>query len=158
MIERAARTLAVALVSLSVAALVGCSETMTTTEPASMRATDSPPPMTIVGCSPGYWKNHGKWPAPYSPSELFKDAGFVNAFGSKTLLQVLQTGGGGLNALGRQTVSALLNSAALAPWDKSPGDVISLFNAAYPNASKWGALQSEFEGLTDVNGRTCPLN
>lgn len=118
-----------------------------------------PPPPTTVGCSPGYWKNHSNWPAPYSPNELFSAAGFDNAFPGMTLQQVLANGGGGLTALGRQTVGALLNAAALAPWDKTAAQVKSDFNAVFPGSkSDYTALQTTFENLTDINGRTCPLN
>ena len=90
---------------------------------------------------------------------LFSAAGFDDAFPGKTLLQVLQTGGGGLTALGRQTVGALLNAARLAPWDLTAAGVKSQFNAAYPGTNgAYSTLQTTFENLTDVNGRTCPLN
>ncbi len=60
------------------------------------------------GCTPGYWKqsqHFDSWTG-YSPSTQFS-AVFENAFPGKTLLQVLEQGGGGLNALGRHTVAAL---------------------------------------------------
>jgi hypothetical protein len=66
------------------------------------------------GCTPGYWKqpNHfDSWPAPYTPTTLF-DTVFADAFPGLTLLDVLNLEGGGLNALGRHTVAALLNSAS----------------------------------------------
>jgi hypothetical protein len=46
-------------------------------------------------------------PAPYAPSTPFS-AVFDDAFPGKTLLQVLQQGEGGLTALGRHTVAALV--------------------------------------------------
>ena len=109
------------------------------------------------GCSPGYWKNHSAWPAPYTPNTLFS-AVFENAFPGKTLQQVLSTGGGGLNALGRQTVSALLNAKALGGrYELSPQSVINQFNAVFPG-SDYTTLKNAFEALTDINGRICPLN
>ena len=110
------------------------------------------------GCSPGYWKNHTNWPTPYTKSELFS-AVFSNAFPGKTLQQVLSTGGGGLTALGRQTVSALLNAKSLgaADFGLTTASVISQFNAAYASGN-YAPLQTYFESLTDVNGRVCPLN
>ena len=65
------------------------------------------------GCTPGYWKqkqHFDSWADPYDPTDLFSDH-FENAFPGMTLLEVLGNGGGGLNALGRHTVAALLNSA-----------------------------------------------
>ena len=64
------------------------------------------------GCSQGYWKNHSSWPWPYTQSTLFGDV-FEDAFPGMTLHAVLWQGGGGLNALGRQTVAALLNASSL---------------------------------------------
>jgi hypothetical protein len=111
------------------------------------------------GCSPGYWKNHNAWPAPYTKNTLFSDV-FENAFPGKTLQQVISTGGGGLNALGRQTVSALLNAASPGvSFELSPTTVISRFNAAFPGTNaQYDVLKNSFEALTDVNGRICPLN
>ena len=65
--------------------------------------------------------------------------------------------GGGLNALGRETVGALLNSKVFAPWDLTTASVISQFNAVYPGGD-YETLKNTFENLTDVNGRVCPLN
>ncbi len=117
------------------------------------------------GCSPGYWKNvdHPKpgkhpWPAPYSPNQLFSSV-FDDAFPGQTLLQVISNGGGGLNALGRHTVSALLDAKALGVihYGLTPQQVIDQFNAVFPGGD-YGALSDQFEGMEDVNGRTCPLN
>lgn len=121
-----------------------------------------PPPPGGQGCSPGYWKNHteaGDWPAPYTPSTLFS-AVFDNAFGSQTLLQVLNNNGGGLNALGRHTVSALLNAAALpGVFEMTPTEVIDAFNAGYPGTrGDYNALKDVFEALIDVGDRICPFN
>ena len=109
------------------------------------------------GCSPGYWKNHSTWPAGYSPNTLFS-AVFENAFPGKTLQQVLATGGGGLNALGRQTVAAFLNAKALGTnYDLTAQSVIDQFNAVFPGGN-YDSVKNTFEALTDVNGRICPLN
>jgi hypothetical protein len=109
------------------------------------------------GCSPGYWKNHTGWPAPYAPNQLFSSV-FENAFPGKTLQQVLGLGGGGLNALGRQTVSALLSAQAFgaANYGMSAADVIAAFNGVFPGGD-YNTLQSTFGALTDVDGRVCPL-
>jgi hypothetical protein len=68
------------------------------------------------GRTPGYWKNYGKhpWPAPYeasgsSPSKF--DDVFGSGYPNKTLLDVLEQGGGGKNAVARYIVAALLNAA-----------------------------------------------
>lgn len=112
------------------------------------------------GCSPGYWKqkqHFHSYTAPYTPNTMFS-AVFENAFPGKTLLQVLSQGGGGLNALGRQTVSALLNAASTkVSYELSAAQVIKKFNDVYPGGDYEG-LKNEFEKLIDVDGRICPLN
>jgi hypothetical protein len=107
------------------------------------------------GCSPGYWKNHAA-PAGYSKNVLFSSI-FDNAFPGLTLQQVLNLQGGGLNALGRQTVSAYFNSIAVAGYEMTTAQVIAAFNAAYPG-SDYTTLKNTFEALTDIYPRICPLN
>ena len=122
----------------------------------------TPPPVILgdQGCSPGYWKNHSNWPAPYTPNEQFS-AVFDNAFPGMTLLDVLSQGGGGLNSLGRHTVSALLDAQALGVihYGLTAQQVIDMFNAVYPGTKdQYNTLADQFGGMEDVNGRTCPLN
>jgi hypothetical protein len=116
-----------------------------------------PPPAGGEGCTPGYWKqahHFDSWVG-YTPNMLFSDV-FEDAFPGKTLLDVLKLGGGGLNALGRHTVAALLNTAnAGVDYDiGSPVDVINAFNAAFPG-SDYTTLKDRFEGF---NEQGCPLN
>ncbi len=111
------------------------------------------------GCTPGYWKqphHFRSWPAPYQPSDLFS-AYFENAFPGKTLLQVLSQGGGGLVALGRHTVAALLNAASSnVSYDLTVQQVVDAFNAAYPGTtSSYNTLKDRFEYF---NEQGCPLN
>lgn len=125
--------------------------------------TDTDPSSVVVeaagggeGCTPGYWKqahHFGSWTAPYTPSTLFS-AVFENAFPGKTLLQVLETGGGGLEALGRHTVAALLNAASPGvSSDLTVSQVIAKFNAVFPGGN-YEALKNEFAGF---NEQGCPL-
>ena len=108
------------------------------------------------GCTPGYWKqmqHFGSWTAPYMPSTMFSDV-FDDAFPGKTLLQVLWQGGGGLKALGRHTVAALLNAASTdVSYDMSVDDVIDSFNAVYPGGD-YEALKDDFAYF---NEQGCPL-
>jgi hypothetical protein len=111
------------------------------------------------GCTPGYWKqphHFDSWTAPYDPTDLF-DEHFEDAFPGMTLLQVLQNGGGGLNALGRHTVATLLNSASTGvSFELSPAEVISAFDDVFPGSrSQYETLKNQFAGL---NERFCPLN
>jgi hypothetical protein len=116
----------------------------------------SPPTGGGEGCTPGYWKqsqHFGSWTAPYTPNTLFDDV-FANAFPGQTLLQVLSLGGGGLDALGRHTVAALLNSASAdVSSGLSPAGVISAFDAAYASGD-YETQKNIFEGL---NEQGCPL-
>jgi len=108
------------------------------------------------GCTPGYWKQEqhfDSWTG-YTPNQLFSSV-FENAFPGLTLLQVLEQGGGGLNALGRHTVAALLNTASpdvdYAYTD--PQTVINLFNAVFPGGD-YEALKNIFAGFNELG---CPL-
>lgn len=117
-----------------------------------------PPPSTgSQGCTPGYWKqkhHFDSWRV-YTPTTAFGTV-FANAFPGKTLLDVLGQGGGGLNALGRHTVAALLNASTGSGVDFGPSaaSVIEQFNAAFA-AKNYEPLKNTFEGL---NERGCPLN
>lgn len=111
------------------------------------------------GCTPGYWKqtqHFGNWTDPYDPTDQFS-AHFENAFPGLTLLQVLEQGGGGLNALGRHTVAALLNGASPYPdgvnFAYSDIDVINLFNGVFPGGDYEG-LKNTFAGYNELG---CPL-
>jgi len=70
---------------------------------------------------------------------------------------VVAKGGGGLDALGRHTVAALLNSAnAEVSYDLSPQEVIDAFNNVYPGSKgDYESLKDQFEGL---NEQGCPLD
>ncbi len=119
---------------------------------------DFPPPPGGEGCTPGYWKqphHFDSWVG-FSPGMQFS-AVFDNAFPGMTLLQVLRQGGGGLKALGRHTVAALLNASNPAvAYDLTTGQVINLFNATYPGSkSDYNALKDFFEAF---NEQGCPLN
>lgn len=125
-----------------------------------------PPPAGGEGCTPGFWRNWtGMGPGRqgnawertgYSPNQLFSDV-FENAFPGKTLLQVVSQGGGGLDALGRHTVAALLNAAHPdVSYDLTVEQVISKFNAVFPgNNRAYNTLKDEFEAF---NEQGCPLN
>ena len=109
------------------------------------------------GCTPGYWKqtqHFDSWTAPYTPDTLFSDV-FDDAFPNKTLLDVLKEGGGGLKALGRHTVAALLNAASpRVSYDETKQGVIDIFNAVFPGGD-YEDLKNYFEGF---NEQGCPLN
>jgi hypothetical protein len=107
------------------------------------------------GCTPGYWRqahHFHNWVG-YTPTTLFGDV-FDDAFPGMTLHDVVQLGGGGLNALGRHTVAALLNAARV-DFDYTAAQVIDLFNDVYPGSrGDYEALKNEFDFL---NNQGCPL-
>lgn len=109
------------------------------------------------GCTPGFWKNTGSanWATTgYSPNQQFSSV-FENAFPGMTLDQVLGQGGGGLNALGRHTVAALLNAASTGvSYEYTPAEVIAKFNAVYPGGD-YETLKNDFEAQNQLG---CPLN
>ena len=110
---------------------------------------------TGEGCTPGYWKQDhhaGSWVG-HAPDNLYS-AVFGVAGGPNTLLQVLQTGGGGEQALGRHAVAALLNA--------SHPDVGYLYSVEEVIAKVRGAYESgDFETAKDLleeqNELDCPL-
>jgi hypothetical protein len=113
------------------------------------------------GCTPGYWKqtqHFDSWPAKYTPNQQFSEV-FEDAFPGQTLLDVLGQGGGGLNALGRHTVAALLNATSAGSSFDYPleeDDVIDLFNDLFPGSkADYLALKNIFQ---DANEAGCPLN
>jgi hypothetical protein len=94
------------------------------------------------------------YPAGFAPTDQFSKY-FEDAFPGMTLQQVLAQGGGGLNALGRHTVSALLNSASPnVNFAFTTQDVIDQFNAVFPGGD-YETLKDQFEGR---NQQGCPLN
>jgi hypothetical protein len=114
------------------------------------------PPSGGQGCTPGYWKqaqHFGSWTAPYAPATAFGSV-FANAFPGKSLLQILETNSGGLNALGRHSVAALLNAAS-ADVDSglSAQDVIDAFNAAFAS----GDYETQKNIFEQMNEQGCPL-
>lgn len=115
-----------------------------------------PPPTASQGCTPGYWKqpqHFDSWAAPYTPETSFGSV-FADAFPGKTLLDVVKQGGGGLKALGRHTVAALLNAAGGVESGLSTADVISAFNTAYASGD-YESQKNIFAGLNELG---CPLN
>jgi hypothetical protein len=116
-----------------------------------------PPPPGGEGCTPGYWKapqHFDSYPAGYAPTDLF-DTYFADAFPGMTLVEVAGQGGGGLNALGRHAVAALLNAASGGvAYDLTVQEVIDAFDAAYASGN-YEAQKDIFEGL---NEQGCPLN
>ena len=116
-----------------------------------------PPPPTD-GCTPGFWKQAHHFPAwvGYTPGQQFSSV-FEDAFPSMTLRQVLKQGGGGLKALGRHTVAALLNGAnSDINYYKTDAEVIAAFNAVHPGTKRqYNRLKRKFSRNNELG---CPIN
>ncbi len=68
---------------------------------------------------------------------------------------MVSLGGGGLNALGRHTVSALLSASSPGVnYALTAAEVIAMFNAVFPGGD-YEALKNVFEGF---NEQDCPLD
>ena len=82
---------------------------------------------------------------------------FDDAFNGMTLRDVLKLKGGRLNALGRHTVAALLNSAnpEVSPnYPYTTAQIVIAFNLVYPGGN-YTALKNL---LAAANEKGCPLN
>jgi hypothetical protein len=112
-----------------------------------------PPPPGGEGCTPGYWKqahHFDSWVG-YAPTDLIATV-FGRPVGG-TLLDGLQANGGGLNALLRHTVAALLNTNAIS-FELTSAQVIAAFQAAYDS----GNYHAQKDAFAALNERVCPLN
>lgn len=110
------------------------------------------------GCTPGYWRqehHYDSWEG-YASTDLF-DSVFDDYFPDETLGEVVWARGGGINALGRHAVAALLNaSSSDVSYDLTVQQVIDGFNAAAAGDRQAQNAQKDiFEGF---NEQGCPLN
>src|SRR5215216_6077860 len=126
---------------LVVATLAGpgvAADTITASTETSTETTTTPPPPPPPGgegCTPGFWKNHPEaWAGTgYSPTTTLGSvfAGLPPAYASLTFAQALDLGGGGLDALLRQAVAALLNASSPdVDYPLTAAEVIAMTNAA----------------------------
>lgn len=127
------------------------------------------------GCTPGYWKQQqhfDSWTF-YTPDMKFSDVfgttvkimwskkGKPHPITNPTLLQALEANGGGINALAREAVAALLNAVSPMvypdPAFDTPAEVIAAVQAVLNTSSS-----SDDEVLKNKlgfsNNAGCPLN
>jgi hypothetical protein len=109
------------------------------------------------GCTPGYWKNHlSAWGVTgFAPSQDFDTVFGVNAFTPNiTLNAAVRLGGGGIKALARHAVAALLNSAhPNVAYPMTTAEVITLVQ----NAIATGQYEAAKNILANYNELGCPL-
>lgn len=127
------------------------------------------------GCGLGFWKqtqHYDSW-VDVAPTDSFytvfgvapenrleirlkkKDGGGKST--DPTMHQALNSPGGGINALARQAVAALLNAENEdVNYGISPGDVIMMFQVAFEDGSRAAIeeLKDTFEALNEL---TCPF-
>lgn len=110
------------------------------------------------GCSPGFWKqpeHWDSWPATFAPDTLFA-AVFEDTFPGATLLDVISLRDGGLDALGRHVVAAVLNAeSADVEYPLTTAEVIQLFDDLHPASTpEYNALK---DFLDELNNLGCGL-
>lgn len=117
------------------------------------------------GCSHGYWKNHqDKWgPTGYDPTDDFDSTFSDDAFDCDafhpdiTLMDALWLKGGGLNALAREAVAALLNAVhPEVDYALRPEEVIAKVQGTV-DSGKYEATKNELEGYDAHSIGGCPL-
>ncbi len=123
------------------------------------------------GCTPGFWKQEfhfGHWVG-HAPTDLYSSV-FGTAMNptitikvkqapggsisDPTLLQALGAQGGGINALARHSVAALLNAASSVSFGILESDVISLTKAAIDS----GDFETTKNIFAAENELGCPLS
>jgi uncharacterized repeat protein (TIGR01451 family) len=126
------------------------------------------------GCTPGFWTNNAAnwgasaWCNAYEPGDDFNtvfgipekvlNANGKNKYNNPTLLQALDANGGGINALARHAVAALLNacSGCVEYATDNPQDIIDAVQAAVAAGPE--AIQDLHELLASYNEAGCPVN
>jgi hypothetical protein len=120
----------------------------------------SPPP-GAEGCTPGFWKQPqhlSAWgPTGFSPSADFDLTFGVNLFTPNiTLLEALGLNGGGVNALARHAVAALLNAShPNIDYPMTAAQVIAAVQAAALNPSLVESTKDQFDAANNLG---CPIS
>lgn len=113
-----------------------------------------PPSGGTEGCTPGYWRqpqHFDSWVG-YQPTDSFGTVFGVDHNG--TLLQAVTANGGGVNALARHAVAALLNAGSTVDYAVNTAQVIQMVQAAFASGD-FEATKDAFEGWNELG---CPLN
>lgn len=114
----------------------------------------------VEGCTPGYWKqdqHFDSW-AGYAPTDLFSTVfGRTLPGGSTmTLLDALNLMGGGIEALARHAVAALLNATSPdVDYAYTSAQVISMFQLGFDGDPE--PVKDAFDAANNGIGG-CPLN
>ena len=128
---------------------------------------DTPP----EGCTPGYWKNHTeRWDgagnddftATVQHHDLFNAFFGVTAAQSgkpdtATLLEAAQTGGGGLNALGRHAAAGAASADAGIQYAYTVQEVVDIYRDGVGADAGPLDVDSAKDALESANEAGCPL-
>ncbi len=112
------------------------------------------------GCTPGFWKNNAEkhdasaWPSDISPDDSFQE--YWPAGPDITLLEALKLGGGGLNALARHAVAALLN-ASTQDYGLTVAEILEAGNNAILSGDSY-VIESLKDTLDELNNQGCAFN
>jgi hypothetical protein len=115
------------------------------------------------GCTPGYWKvavHRPQWLLTgYSANDRYNTVFGRNVFANNpTLLQVLNMGGGDLQALGRHSVAALLNARHPdVDYASTSTQVIALVQSVIDGGANASQVEILKNRLDAQNDRRCPL-
>jgi hypothetical protein len=116
-----------------------------------------PPPTGDNGCTPGYWKqthHFDSWVG-FAPTDKYEAVFGVSVPGDPSLLDALNASGGGINALERHSVAALLNASnSDVGYPLTVSQVIARVQAAIAGGTI-EQTKNEFEQFNELG---CPLN
>lgn len=154
--------LKVASIFLASAVLIGAGATFaigsnTGLTSASSVTSQYEPKEGDTGCTPGYWKNNTvAWTGTgYSTSDLYDTVFGVNFMPGLTLLEALNLGGGGYNALARHATAALLNSSnSNVTYGLTTSQIIAMVQKAF----KTGEPEQIKNELAAFNETQCPID
>jgi uncharacterized repeat protein (TIGR01451 family) len=121
------------------------------------------PQLCDEGCTPGYWKNHPECWECFEPSAKFSDIfGKVITIGSgknivvdPTLMEALNGNGGGVTALARHAVAAILNACDTdIAYPMGIGDIIAAVAAVLESGEPY--ITDLKDILDEFNNLGCP--
>lgn len=104
--------------------------------------------------TPGFWKNHPDvWaPTGYSPGDSFEAIFGVDVPGTPTLMDAISANGGGISALERHAVAALLNAAHPdVDYPLTVAEVIQMVQDAV-NGGDIEGTKNIFDGYNNLGG------
>ena len=143
--------------------------TTTSTSPSTSTSTTTTTTTTTPeggeGCTPGFWKGNAvnkgasQWADPYDPTDLVSSV-FVapKNIGSLTLLAGLQLGGGGVNALTRHAIAAVLSAAHPdIDYPLTVAEIVAAVNAAYASGDA-GVIEDLKNVLDTFNNLGCGIS